>query len=135
MSICHSTHCVKSVRIWCYSCPHFPTFGLNTERYGASLRIQSECGKIDQKKLRIWTLFTQCRILFGFHELNVFIFTAGKSNTKQSFCSYQLRKFKFPYVKKEKLIQSLRNFHSIIFGLIKNYFCDKRPSIEQEITK
>ena len=46
MSICHSTHCVKSVRIWCYSCPHFPTFGLNTERYGVSLRIQSECGKM-----------------------------------------------------------------------------------------
>ena len=24
----------------------FPTFGLNTERYGVSLCIQSECGKI-----------------------------------------------------------------------------------------
>ena len=52
MSICHSTHCVKSVRIWCYSCPHFPTFGLNTERYGVSLRIQSECGKIQTRKTR-----------------------------------------------------------------------------------
>ena len=40
------THCVKSVRIWSYSGPHFPAFGLNTERYGESLRIQSECGKI-----------------------------------------------------------------------------------------
>ena len=27
------------------SCPHFPAFGLNTERYEISLRIQSECGK------------------------------------------------------------------------------------------
>ena len=26
--------------------PHFPAFGLNTERYSVSLRIQSECGKI-----------------------------------------------------------------------------------------
>ena len=26
-------HCVKSVRIRSYSGPHFPTFGLNTERY------------------------------------------------------------------------------------------------------
>ena len=25
--------CVKSVRIRCYSGPHFPVFGLNTERY------------------------------------------------------------------------------------------------------
>ena len=28
------------------SCPYFPVFGLNTERYEVSLRIQSECGKI-----------------------------------------------------------------------------------------
>ena len=39
-------HCVKSVRIRSYSGPYFPAFGLNTERYGESLRIQSECGKI-----------------------------------------------------------------------------------------
>ena len=39
-------HCVKSVHIWSYSGPYFPAFGLNTERYGISLRIQSECGKI-----------------------------------------------------------------------------------------
>ena len=41
----HSDHCVKSVRIWSYSGPHFPAFGLNTERYSVSLRIQFECGK------------------------------------------------------------------------------------------
>ena len=28
----------------------FPTFGLNTERYGASLRIQCECGKKRTRK-------------------------------------------------------------------------------------
>ena len=39
-------HCVKSVHIRSFSGPYFPTFGLNTERYYASLRIQSECGKI-----------------------------------------------------------------------------------------
>ena len=44
-------HCVKSVRIRSYSGPYFPAFGLNTERYSASLRIQSECGKI-------WTRIT-----------------------------------------------------------------------------
>ena len=32
---------MKSVRIRSYSGPHFPAFGLNTERYGVSLRIQS----------------------------------------------------------------------------------------------
>ena len=39
-------HCVKSVRIRSYSGPYFPTFGLNTEGYSLSLRIQSEHGKI-----------------------------------------------------------------------------------------
>ena len=39
-------NCVKSVRIRGYSGPHFPVFGLNTEKYSASLRIQSECGKM-----------------------------------------------------------------------------------------
>ena len=39
-------HCVKSVRIRRYSDPYFRASGLNIERYGVSLRIQSECGKI-----------------------------------------------------------------------------------------
>ena len=38
-------HCVKIHRIWSYSL-HFPTFALNAEKYGASLCIQSESGKI-----------------------------------------------------------------------------------------
>ena len=38
--------CVKNVRIRSYSGPHFLTFGLNTERDGVSLHIQSECWKI-----------------------------------------------------------------------------------------
>ena len=43
-------HCTKIVRIRSVSCPHFPAFGLNTERHGASLRIQSECRKIWTRK-------------------------------------------------------------------------------------
>ena len=39
-------HCVKSVRILSHSAPYFPEFGLKTERYPISLRIQSKCGKI-----------------------------------------------------------------------------------------
>ena len=34
-------HCVKSARIWNFSGPYFPVFGLNTERYGPEkLRIR-----------------------------------------------------------------------------------------------
>ena len=46
-----TSNCVKCVRIRSYSGPHFPAFRLNTERYGVSLRIQSECGKM-------WTRIT-----------------------------------------------------------------------------
>ena len=37
--------------IWSYSSPHFPTSGLNMERYVVSLRIQSECGKMQTIKI------------------------------------------------------------------------------------
>ena len=43
-------HCVESVRIQRFSDPYFPLFGLNTERYSVSLRIQYECGKIRTRK-------------------------------------------------------------------------------------
>ena len=42
-------HFVKSARIKSYSGPHFPAFGVNTERYSVSLRIQSECREMRTK--------------------------------------------------------------------------------------
>ena len=42
-------HCVKSVRIRSYSGSYFPAFGLNAKRYGASLHIQSERGKMQTR--------------------------------------------------------------------------------------
>ena len=39
-------HGAKSVRIWSYSGPHFPACGLNTDRYGLSIRIQSKRWKM-----------------------------------------------------------------------------------------
>ena len=44
------SHYVKSVLIRSFFGPFFPTFGLNTERYGVSLRIPSKCGKIRTRK-------------------------------------------------------------------------------------
>ena len=41
---------MTSVRIRSFSGPSFPAFGLNTERYGISLHIQSEYGKIRTRK-------------------------------------------------------------------------------------
>ena len=53
----YNMHSVKSVRIRTYSGPYFPTFGLNTERYGV---FSPNAGKYGPEKLRIQTLSTQC---------------------------------------------------------------------------
>ena len=42
-------HCAISVGIWSYSDPYFLAFELNTEKYSASLCIQSECGKMQAR--------------------------------------------------------------------------------------
>ena len=42
-------YCVKRVRIWSFSGPHFPALGLKAKRYGVCLRIQSECGKMETR--------------------------------------------------------------------------------------
>ena len=41
---------MKGVRIQSFFGPFFLAFGLNAERYGVSLRNQSECGKIRTRK-------------------------------------------------------------------------------------
>ena len=43
-------HCVKNVRIWSFSGPYFPAFGLNKQRYFVSLCIQSKFGKMWSRK-------------------------------------------------------------------------------------
>ena len=54
----------KNVRIRNYSGPYFPAFGLNTERYRLSLRIQCKCEKI---RTRVTSnTDTQCLIFTPF---------------------------------------------------------------------
>ena len=60
--------CVKSVCIRGYFGPHFPIFELNTERYGVSLRIQSECGKMRTRI--IWNTDTYYTVVFSRHLFN-----------------------------------------------------------------
>ena len=50
LSLIFNSLCVKGVRIGSFSGPYFPTFGLNTERYSVSLRIQSKCRAIRTRK-------------------------------------------------------------------------------------
>ena len=60
----HALHkkCVYWESFWSAFFLHFPAFGPNTDRYSASLRIQSKCRKLREKCRReyfqILTLFT-----------------------------------------------------------------------------
>ena len=72
-------YCVKSVRICSYSGPHFPAFGLNTERYKVSLHIQSKCGtmwtRIIQNKdifQAVITTFSIAQVCFQLHYFSYF---------------------------------------------------------------
>ena len=75
-----ANYCVKSVQIWSFS---WSIFSCIRTEYGGKLRISSYSVRImentDQKKLRIWTLFTQwkvykLRVYFWFSELRLDIF-------------------------------------------------------------
>ena len=50
----------KGSKYGVFSDPYFPTFGLNTTRYGVYLRIQSECGKIRTRKNSVFGHFSRC---------------------------------------------------------------------------
>ena len=64
-----TNHCVKSVCIRSYSGPHFPAFGLNTEIYSVSLRIQSKCGKIRTTKPPNTDTFLAVNIITSYNSL------------------------------------------------------------------
>ena len=49
-----------------FSGPYFPAFGLNTERYSVSLRIQSECGRIRSRKNSVFGHFSRSEIFSNF---------------------------------------------------------------------
>ena len=52
-------HCVKSAQIRNFSGPYFLAFGLNTETYSVSLRIQSECRKIQTREISVFGHFSR----------------------------------------------------------------------------
>ena len=55
----YKNHCVKVSKYGVFSSLYFPAFGLNRERYGVSLRIQSECGKIRTSKNSVFGHFSR----------------------------------------------------------------------------
>ena len=63
-----------------FSGPYFPTFGLDTERYGVSLRIQSECGKMRTRKNSVFGQFSRSVRLPNKNLVRKFSNLAGKEN-------------------------------------------------------
>ena len=51
-----------------FSGPYFPTFGLNTDRYSVSLRIQSDCEKIRTRKNSVFGHFSRSLSKLSFHK-------------------------------------------------------------------
>ena len=94
LDICKAFHCIpcelllphtarKVSKYDVFSSPYFPTFGLNTEKHGVYLRIQSKC-----RKIRIWTLFTQWQLhAYGFYCETLKIVYSYLKGQKQSACS------------------------------------------------
>ena len=75
-NIMSNYHWVKVVRIWSFSGPYFPKFGLNTERNSVSVNTPylsifgPNAGKYRLEKLQIRTRFMQC-ILRNYWYLNL----------------------------------------------------------------
>ena len=67
---------MKSVRIRSSSGLYFPAFGLNTERYGVSLHIQSECEKIQTTKTlntdTFHAVLVAAKLFARMNEFNIF---------------------------------------------------------------
>ena len=99
-----NTHCVKSVCIRSYFGPYFPAFGLNTNRYSLSLRIQSEWGKI-----RTWihpNTNTFYAVTIGFHQtLNERTYSAAHTPWLLDLVN------KSSQIASGKIIRTLKQFH------------------------
>ena len=64
---------MKSVLIQNFSGLYFSAFGLNKERYGVSLRIHPECGKIRTRKTPNTNTFHVVNIMEGIRtDLNIY---------------------------------------------------------------
>ena len=113
---------MKSVRIPSYSGPHFPAFGLNMERYGVSLRIQSACGKM---RTRITPNPDSCFAVALLLCSNVLHFFKKMQTSVKMFCwPYAISLFfyimKHTMVKLHKTLEITANTNKLLPAII---FC------------
>ena len=124
-------HFVKSVRIRSFSGPYFHAFGLNTERCGVSLCIQSKCGKKWTRKTpntdRHCTCLAQwSKPVLGSKEL---LSTAEKMKFSiKDFFSIHDKNRNFLWTQSHLLKKSLIEniFYAEYFSVSKEHFAIKR---------
>ena len=115
-----------SARIWNFSGPFFLAFGLNTERYEVSPRIQSECGKIWIRKApntnAFYVVFMDESQSILPHELRMIILGNKKIQTNISKLS---EKAAFGFGKNHKLLTVQRgkykSFQTILGRIYWNF--------------
>ena len=86
-------HCVKSVRIRSFSGPYFPACGLNTKRYGVSLRIHSECRKMLTGKTPNMDTFLAVVFYLRFKR-NYSVIPTGINNLRFALVKFSKESFK-----------------------------------------
>ena len=117
-------HCVKESKYGVFSGPHFPIFGLNTERYGVLIEIlrrdiQSECGNIRTRKNSVFGHFSRSqgfpknissrscvqkkqKFLCISSSMYIAITFIAKKNLHMG-CTQNLHSFRIPFRKKDAL--------------------------------
>ena len=109
ISINRITHCVKSVRIWSFSCPYFPALRLNMERYTEYFSVfRPNTEKYGPVKSRIWILFTQRQRLSNLHWISLnWMFVS--SHEKQYHINIQKQLLEVCY--RKRWSQKIRKLH------------------------
>ena len=86
--------CVKGALIRSFSSPYFHAFRLNTERYGVTLRIQFECGKIRTRKTPNMDAFHVCLVTCQASMMERFTKIVGSSKLENKAQFYDMLRYK-----------------------------------------
>ena len=106
LDICKAFHCIpcelllphtawKVSKYEVFSGPYFPAFGLNTEKHGVYLRIQSECRKIRTRTNSVFGQFSRSDswMLMDFIAKHWKLFNSYLKGQKQSACSNNIYRY------------------------------------------
>ena len=122
IGILNILNCVKSVRIRSFSDSHFPAVGLNTEIFSLSFRIQSECGKIRNRKTPNTDIFHAVLLLLMIIccKLHKFIVFRSLKQKYKSMCNQ--KEFLQNEIQVSNLYAEFRIFITSLLNTLKDCF-------------